>query len=127
MSLAWILVGDTDKPRHESHVEKAARDRLVPSGWYRLETMLAETELRAFRGEKIVEIKPVWANKGEILESLLTAQPDPDFLFAVGNDRTDEDLFERISGNATWTVHVGPGPRAQHSSCLMLKAFAGYW
>jgi hypothetical protein len=22
MSLAWILVGDTDKPRHESHVEK---------------------------------------------------------------------------------------------------------
>jgi trehalose 6-phosphate synthase/phosphatase len=74
-----------------------------------LEAMLAETELRAIRGEKVVEIKPVWANKGEILESLLTAQPDPDFLFAAGNDRTDEDLFERISGNGTWTVHVGPG------------------
>ncbi|HEV2729584.1 MAG TPA: trehalose-phosphatase, partial [Terriglobales bacterium] len=28
-----------------------------------LEAMLAQTELRAFRGEKTVEVKPVWANK----------------------------------------------------------------
>jgi len=75
-----------------------------------LEAMLAETELRAFRGEKIVEIKPIWANKGEMLETLLTAQRDPDFLFAAGDDRTDEDLFERIPGHGNWTVHVGPGP-----------------
>lgn len=74
-----------------------------------LEAMLAETELRAFRGEKIVEVKPVWANKGEALERLLRESPDPDFLFAAGDDRTDEDLFERLSGDA-WTVHVGPGP-----------------
>ncbi|HWF39913.1 MAG TPA: bifunctional alpha,alpha-trehalose-phosphate synthase (UDP-forming)/trehalose-phosphatase, partial [Candidatus Acidoferrales bacterium] len=61
-----------------------------------LEAMLAETELRAFRGEKTVEIRPVWVNNGEALERLLTAQPEPDFLFAAGDDRTDEDLFERI-------------------------------
>ena len=40
-----------------------------------LEAMLAETELRAFRGEKIVEVKPVWANKGEALERLLERFP----------------------------------------------------
>ena len=74
-----------------------------------LEAMLAETELRAFRGEKTVEIKPVWVNKGEALERLLAAQPQPDFLFAAGDDRTDEDLFERTPGDA-WTLHVGPGP-----------------
>lgn len=74
-----------------------------------LEAMLAETELRAFRGEKIVEVKPVWANKGEALEWLLRRLPDPDFIFAAGDDRTDEDLFERLAGRA-WTVHVGPGP-----------------
>ncbi len=74
-----------------------------------LEAMLAETELRAFRGEKIVEVKPVWANKGEALERLLRDYRDPDFIFAVGDDRTDEDLFERLSGDA-WTVHVGAGP-----------------
>jgi len=74
-----------------------------------LEAMLAETELRAFRGEKVIEVKPVWANKGEVLEHLLTAYPDPDFIFAAGDDRTDEDLFERLPEPA-WTVHVGPGP-----------------
>jgi trehalose 6-phosphate synthase/phosphatase len=40
-----------------------------------LEAMLAETELRAFRGEKIVEVKPVWANKGDVLCRLLAAYP----------------------------------------------------
>jgi trehalose 6-phosphate synthase/phosphatase len=74
-----------------------------------LEAMLAETELRAFRGEKIVEVKPVWANKGETLARLPIASAPPDFLFAAGDDRTDEDLFERIQSDP-WTVHVGPGP-----------------
>ena len=74
-----------------------------------LEGMLAETELRALRGNKIVEVKPVWANKGEAFEHLRPMQPEPDFLLAVGDDRTDEDLFERVpSGN--WTIHVGAGP-----------------
>jgi trehalose 6-phosphate synthase/phosphatase len=74
-----------------------------------LEAMLAETELRAFRGEKIVEVKPVWANKGEAIERLLRDFPDPDFILAAGDGRTDEDLFERAPSNA-WTVHIGPGP-----------------
>jgi trehalose 6-phosphate synthase/phosphatase len=74
-----------------------------------LEAMLAETELRAFRGEKIVEVKPVWANKGEAIERLLRDFPDPDFILAAGDDRTDEDLFERAPNDA-WTVHIGPGP-----------------
>ena len=74
-----------------------------------LEAMLAETELRAFRGAKSIEVRPVWLNKGEALERLLAVQPDPDFLYAAGDDRTDEDIFERVKGDA-WTVHVGPGP-----------------
>jgi trehalose 6-phosphate synthase/phosphatase len=74
-----------------------------------LEAMLAETELRASRGDKIVEVKPAWAHKGEVLERLLAARSDPDFVFAVGDDRTDEDLFERLQSGA-WTVHIGPGP-----------------
>jgi trehalose 6-phosphate synthase/phosphatase len=74
-----------------------------------LEAMLAETELRAFRGEKIVEVKPVWASKGEALEQLLKDLPDLDFVFAAGDDRTDEDLFERLQNDA-WTIHVGRPP-----------------
>ena len=74
-----------------------------------LEAMLAETDLRAFRGDKVVEVKPVWANKGEALDRLLAVLSSPDFLFAAGDDRTDEDLFEHMPTEA-WTVHIGPGP-----------------
>jgi trehalose 6-phosphate synthase/phosphatase len=73
-----------------------------------LEAMLAETDLTASRGANIVEVKPVWANKGEAFARLQKAQPHSDFLFAAGDDRTDEDLFERMRDGA-WTVHVGPG------------------
>ncbi|HEV2708006.1 MAG TPA: bifunctional alpha,alpha-trehalose-phosphate synthase (UDP-forming)/trehalose-phosphatase, partial [Pyrinomonadaceae bacterium] len=72
-----------------------------------LEQMLAETDLRAFRGRKIVEVKPLWANKGEVLARL--AEHDagaPAFCLAAGDDRTDEDLFARLPPDA-WTIHVG--------------------
>ncbi|HEX8709373.1 MAG TPA: bifunctional alpha,alpha-trehalose-phosphate synthase (UDP-forming)/trehalose-phosphatase [Pyrinomonadaceae bacterium] len=78
-----------------------------------LEQMLAETELRAFRGQKSVEVKLAWANKGEVLSRLDAATPAPAFCFAAGDDRTDEDLFARLPDDA-WTVHVGDGrTRAQ--------------
>jgi trehalose 6-phosphate synthase/phosphatase len=71
-----------------------------------LEQMLAETELRAFRGQKIVEVKPMWANKGEVIGQLAGAAPEVDFCLAAGDDRTDEDLFARLPENA-WTIHIG--------------------
>jgi hypothetical protein len=49
-----------------------------------------------------------WASKGEVLARLLAARSEPDFIFAAGDNRTDEDLFERLEIDA-WTVHVGPG------------------
>jgi len=73
-----------------------------------LEAMLAETELRAFRGDKMVEVRPAWANKGEAFDRIIRAASPRDFLFAAGDDRTDEDLFEHMPKEA-WTVHVGAG------------------
>ena len=72
-----------------------------------LEGMLAETELRALRGQKSVEVRLAWANKGELGARLISAEPG--LILAVGDDRTDEDLFERLPADA-WTVHVGSGP-----------------
>ena len=73
-----------------------------------LDELLAETELRAIRGQKSVEVRLVWANKGEMVSRVEAALPTVDFRFAVGDDRTDEDLFERLPPDA-WTVHVGEG------------------
>jgi trehalose 6-phosphate synthase/phosphatase len=76
-----------------------------------LEPALADTELIAQHGNKIVEVKPTWANKGEVLARLQHACPDPDFLFFAGDDRTDEDLFARLPETA-WSIHVGEGASA---------------
>lgn len=71
-----------------------------------LDQLLAETELRASHGQKIVEVKPVWANKGEVVIRLADVSPKPDFCLAAGDDRTDEDLFARLPEDA-WTIHIG--------------------
>ena len=74
-----------------------------------LEGMLAETELRAHRGQKIVEVKPAWADKGEVLSRIARARGGgPSFCLAAGDDRTDEDLFARLPEDA-WTIRVGAG------------------
>ncbi len=73
-----------------------------------LEGMLAETELRAYRGHKIVEVKPMWANKGALATELLSGYASDGFILGIGDDLTDEDLFARLPENA-WSIHVGGG------------------
>ncbi|HZG50685.1 MAG TPA: bifunctional alpha,alpha-trehalose-phosphate synthase (UDP-forming)/trehalose-phosphatase, partial [Pyrinomonadaceae bacterium] len=81
-----------------------------------LEQMLADTELRAYRGQKIVEVKPGWANKGEVLARLSESATDAEFCLAAGDDRTDEDLFARLPEDA-WTIHIGDR-RTRAKYCL---------
>jgi trehalose 6-phosphate synthase/phosphatase len=80
-----------------------------------LEGMLAETELRAYRGNKIVEVKPMWANKGALAIELLPGYANPAFILGIGDDLTDEDMFADLPENA-WSVYVGGGLiRARYS------------
>ncbi|HEY9401820.1 MAG TPA: bifunctional alpha,alpha-trehalose-phosphate synthase (UDP-forming)/trehalose-phosphatase [Pyrinomonadaceae bacterium] len=81
-----------------------------------LEQMLADTELRAHRGQKIVEVKPGWANKGEVLARLSESATNAEFCLAAGDDRTDEDLFARLPEDA-WTIHIGDR-RTRAKYCL---------
>jgi trehalose 6-phosphate synthase/phosphatase len=74
-----------------------------------LDRMLADTEQRVVRAHKAVEVRPAWATKGTTLHRLERDAPPPDFRLALGDDRTDEDLFELLPADA-WTVRVGSGP-----------------
>ena len=74
-----------------------------------LDEMLADSELQAIRGQKTVEVRLVWANKGSVVDRLEAEHRDATFRLAMGDDRTDEDLFERLRDRA-WTVRVGEGP-----------------
>ena len=71
-----------------------------------LDHMLAESPVKAVKGQKTVEVKSLWANKGQVYSRLLLADSAPEFIMAAGDDVTDEDLFARLPETA-WTIHVG--------------------
>jgi trehalose 6-phosphate synthase/phosphatase len=73
-----------------------------------LEQMLADTPAKAVKGQKNVEIKLIWADKGQIYRRLIQEGNDPEFILAAGDDATDEDLFAQLPRHA-WTIHVGRG------------------
>ena len=81
-----------------------------------LDEMLAQTELQAVRGHKLVEVKHAWATKAQVVQQLEAAGEPPDFRLALGDDRTDEDVFEALPADA-WTIHVGDGA-SQARFCL---------
>ena len=45
-------------------------------------------------GKSIVEVKPRGCNKGGVAKKLV--QENPDFVFCVGDDRSDEEMFKEI-------------------------------
>ena len=71
-----------------------------------LDHMLAESPVKAVKGQKTVEVKSLWANKGQVYSRLLLSGVVPDFIMAAGDDVTDEDLFARLPESA-WTIHIG--------------------
>ena len=71
-----------------------------------LDHMLAESPVKAVKGQKTVEVKSLWANKGQVYSRLLHTDAVPDFIMAAGDDVTDEDLFAQLPESA-WTIHVG--------------------
>lgn len=58
-------------------------------------------------GNKIVEVRQSEINKGSFIKKIIEAD-EYDYIFAVGDDRTDEDMFrELINKNNTYTIKVG--------------------
>ncbi len=71
-----------------------------------LRPLLKGTQLKMYNGNKILEIKPISANKGVAAKKLLSKKAD--FILAIGDDYTDEDMFKSLPPE-TYTIKVGPG------------------
>jgi trehalose 6-phosphate synthase/phosphatase len=82
------------------HAARQARDLLLL-----LNDVIANLPLEILRGEKIIEVREHGVNKGNVLRRLLELHPGA-LVVAVGDDRTDEDMFETAPPNAV-TVVVG--------------------
>ncbi|QKG53805.1 bifunctional alpha,alpha-trehalose-phosphate synthase (UDP-forming)/trehalose-phosphatase [Hymenobacter sp. BRD67] len=75
-----------------------------------LSFMTANTDLQVMEGNKVLEIKNSGINKGNAAARWLT-QYAPDFVLALGDDRTDEDTF-RVLPPEAYSVRVGHGVRS---------------
>jgi trehalose 6-phosphate synthase/phosphatase len=67
-------------------------------------------------GAKVVEVLPLGVHKGRVVRSVVARAPAGALLVAIGDDRTDEDLFAALPPGALG-VHVGPEP-TRASICL---------
>ncbi|XP_022749451.1 probable alpha,alpha-trehalose-phosphate synthase [UDP-forming] 11 isoform X2 [Durio zibethinus] len=66
-----------------------------------LENVLANEPVVVKRGQQIVEVKPQGLSKGIVVENVISTirsrGKSPDFLLCIGDDRSDEDMFESIA------------------------------
>ncbi|XP_068649818.1 alpha,alpha-trehalose-phosphate synthase [UDP-forming] 5-like [Aristolochia californica] len=67
-----------------------------------LESVLANEPVSVKSGQHIVEVKPQGVNKGHVAERLVSTMRKkgmlPDFILCIGDDRSDEDMFEVFTG-----------------------------
>ncbi|WOL11129.1 putative alpha,alpha-trehalose-phosphate synthase [Canna indica] len=70
-----------------------------------LESVLANEPVSVKSGQFIVEVKPQGVSKGLVAEKILSAMVEKgkpaDFVLCIGDDRSDEDMFEDIAGVGT--------------------------
>lgn len=74
-----------------------------------LKPILRRYGLKLFRGDKVLEIKDPSLNKGQAIKAMLDKPYD--FMLALGDDFTDEDMFKALPKHA-YTIKVGPGRSA---------------
>jgi trehalose 6-phosphate synthase/phosphatase len=72
-----------------------------------LNEFLANTDLQLMHGKKVIEVRPRGINKGQAAHNLLM-RDTYDFVLAVGDDWTDEDLFKALPEGA-YSVKIGYG------------------
>lgn len=95
--LAWhYRAADTEFADHQ------AKDLLV-----HLRELLSNAPVQILPGDKVIEVRPHAANKGRIVAPILEAAPPGALLVALGDDRTDEDLFAAMPETGM-SIHVGP-------------------
>jgi trehalose 6-phosphate synthase/phosphatase len=72
-----------------------------------LSTFLINVPVEILPGDMVVEVRVHGVHKGRAVQEVLARLTGPTLLLALGDDRTDEDLFAALPDEAI-AVHVGP-------------------
>ncbi|KAI3729683.1 hypothetical protein L6452_18346 [Arctium lappa] len=77
-----------------------------------LESVLANEPVTVKRGQSSVEVKPQGVSKGLVAKRLLATMQEremtPDFVLCIGDDRSDEDMFEVITSSVASGKCIAP-------------------
>jgi trehalose 6-phosphate synthase/phosphatase len=94
------------------------------------EILKSDPKLQALQGKKVLEIKSILYDKGTVASAMIN-EGNFDFILALGDDNTDEDLFKAIPDFGC-TIKVGPrlsnarySVRNQSQINEILSLFAG--
>jgi trehalose 6-phosphate synthase/phosphatase len=72
-----------------------------------LNEFLANTNLQLMHGKKVIEVRLGGIDKGQAAQTLMNSD-SYDFVLALGDDETDEDLFEVLPKEA-YSIKIGYG------------------
>jgi trehalose 6-phosphate synthase/phosphatase len=75
-----------------------------------LHHLVRNTPLQIIDGNKVIEIRISGVDKGSVAKQFLD-DGDYDFIMAIGDDKTDEDMFKALADKAV-TVKIGGGHTA---------------
>jgi trehalose 6-phosphate synthase/phosphatase len=96
-----------------------------------LHYLTANLNLDILEGNMVIEVHDATINKGSAAMQFVN-QINPDFLLALGDDQTDEDVFKILDGSA-YTIKVGISPSQAKYNLpsvgavrSLLKKLAGY-
>ncbi|MDX1600916.1 MAG: trehalose-phosphatase, partial [Anaerolineales bacterium] len=77
-----------------------------------LEAYLSNTTLHVMQGDKVIEVKESSVNKGRAAQRWLRREEPYDFILAIGDDVTDEDLFASLPEDS-YSIKVGRAPQSK--------------
>ena len=119
-SVAWHYRGSDERPDGlTAFGEIKARELRAM-----LAALLAGAPAHAVPGSKVVEVVGSGATKAAAVTRAVSGV-SPAVVVAVGDDRTDEDMFRALPPES-WTVKVGPGPtraRFRLADCDEVRRF----
>jgi trehalose 6-phosphate synthase/phosphatase len=83
-----------------------------------LEGYVANTGLQVQQGNRVIEVKQSGVGKGRAAQRFVSSAPGYEFVLALGDDVTDEEMFAALD-DQNWTIKVGA--TNQTNACYLIS------
>jgi trehalose 6-phosphate synthase/phosphatase len=98
---------------HYRMVDPALAAERVQEVRRELAALIENASIDLLEGHMVLELRPLGVSKALIVRQIHASLAQPGLFVAMGDDRTDEEMFGALPAPST-SIHVGPGPsRAQ--------------